>query len=112
MKHESTIHKRSSERQSAWDILRNSPTVRMLAALAGPYWPQPTGRDLALAAPAANAELAERHVQFAEATRYRAPRRQSSSIDRREALLDDALDDSFPASDPPAIVAPVYGGWR
>jgi len=26
--------------------------------------------------------------------------------DRREELLDDALDDSFPASDPPAIVHP------
>lgn len=25
---------------------------------------------------------------------------------RREERLDDALDDSFPASDPPAIVAP------
>ena len=27
-------------------------------------------------------------------------------IEHREALLDDALDDSFPASDPPAIVMP------
>lgn len=26
--------------------------------------------------------------------------------EQREDLLDDALDDSFPASDPPAIVAP------
>jgi len=28
------------------------------------------------------------------------------SIARREELLDDALDDSFPASDPPAMVTP------
>ena len=28
------------------------------------------------------------------------------AIERREAMLDDALDDSFPASDPPAILAP------
>jgi hypothetical protein len=28
------------------------------------------------------------------------------SVEHREALLDDALDDSFPASDPPAIVTP------
>jgi hypothetical protein len=34
------------------------------------------------------------------------------AVERREALLDDALDDSFPASDPPSITAPVYGGWR
>jgi hypothetical protein len=26
--------------------------------------------------------------------------------ERREALLDDALDDSFPASDPPAMTMP------
>lgn len=42
------------------------------------------------------------------------PKENGSSINRsradckehRENLLDDALDDSFPASDPPAIVAP------
>jgi uncharacterized protein len=27
-------------------------------------------------------------------------------VKRREALLDDALDDSFPASDPPSMVTP------
>lgn len=27
-------------------------------------------------------------------------------IERREGLLDEALEDTFPASDPPAIVAP------
>jgi hypothetical protein len=27
-------------------------------------------------------------------------------VERREASLDDALDDSFPASDPPAITMP------
>jgi hypothetical protein len=29
-----------------------------------------------------------------------------SCAERREALLDDALDDTFPASDPPAITLP------
>lgn len=29
-----------------------------------------------------------------------------SCTERREAMLDDALDDSFPASDPPAIIMP------
>ena len=29
-----------------------------------------------------------------------------SRAERREAMLDDALDDSFPASDPPAIIMP------
>ncbi len=29
-----------------------------------------------------------------------------SCVERREDMLDDALDDSFPASDPPAIVMP------
>ena len=29
-----------------------------------------------------------------------------SCVERREAQLDDALDDTFPASDPPAIVMP------
>jgi len=27
-------------------------------------------------------------------------------VERREGLLDDALDDTFPASDPPAITMP------
>lgn len=57
---------RSHEQRVAWEILRDSPTVRMLAAMAEERW----------------------------------------SVARREALLDDALDDTFPASDPLAIVAP------
>jgi hypothetical protein len=32
--------------------------------------------------------------------------RASPCTERREAMLDDALDDSFPASDPPAITMP------
>jgi hypothetical protein len=79
------IRERSDEGQAAWEILRTSPTVRMLAVLAGPYWPQPTA-----------SQIEPRH----------------DPVERREALLDDALDDSFPASDPPAITSPVYGGWR
>ncbi len=45
--------------------------------------------------------------------RRRAPRRLETGTEQgasceehREALLDDALDDSFPASDPPAITQP------
>jgi hypothetical protein len=37
------------------------------------------------------------------------PRRgapEESCSERREAMLDEALDDSFPASDPPAIIMP------
>jgi hypothetical protein len=32
--------------------------------------------------------------------------RSGACVDRREERLDDALDDSFPASDPPAITMP------
>ncbi len=39
-------------------------------------------------------------------------RRQSpGKIIEREADLDEALDDSFPASDPPSIVSP-HRGWN
>lgn len=34
-----------------------------------------------------------------------------SCDERREALLDDALDDTLPASDPPAIVTPRRIDW-
>jgi hypothetical protein len=88
VKAEAAVARRSAERQAAWDILRTSPTVRMLAALAGPYWPQPTASEIV--PPAAPRQAA--------GTR--------SCVERREALLDDALDDSFPASDPPALLAP------
>jgi hypothetical protein len=108
MKHESTIRKRSPERHAAWEILRTSPTVRMLAALAGPYGPQPTASLIAKA----NDDLAEQQVRFAETTRHHAPARSRSRVARRVSLLEDALDDTFPATHPPAIVAPVYGGWR
>jgi hypothetical protein len=37
--------------------------------------------------------------------------RDASCDDRRDAILDDALDDSFPASDPPAIVMPGRTDW-
>ena len=39
--------------------------------------------------------------------RARAP----SYIERRDEILDDALDDSFPASDPPAITIPGFTDW-
>ena len=111
MKHESSIHKRSREQRVAWEVLRSSPTVRMLAALSGPYWPHPTACQLAPVKAAGDA-LTDRQALFAEATRHQASAGRLSRVERREALLDDALDDSFPASDPPSIVAPVYGGWR
>ena len=110
MKYES-VRKRSHEQQTAREILRRSPTVRMLAARAGRYGPQPTARQLA-PTDAADGDLAERQVLFAEATPGQTQASDRYSVERREALLDDALDDSFPASDPPAIVASVYGGWR
>jgi hypothetical protein len=37
--------------------------------------------------------------------------RAASCDDRRDAILDDALDDSFPASDPPAITMPGRTDW-
>jgi hypothetical protein len=36
---------------------------------------------------------------------------EGSCFERREDLLDDALDDTFPASDPPAIVMPRRADW-
>jgi hypothetical protein len=92
---EAMADERSDERQAAWNVLRTSPTVRMLAALAGPYWPQPTARET-----------------DRRAARQAAASRVSSCIERREALLDDALDDSFPASDPPTLVAPGFSDCR
>lgn len=37
--------------------------------------------------------------------------RADSCEQRRDAILDDALDDSFPASDPPAITMPGRTDW-
>lgn len=51
----------------------------------------------------ANSELTEKHAKG---------RRQKAQPQRtkEEAALDDALDDSFPASDPPARVSPTRTG--
>lgn len=37
--------------------------------------------------------------------------RADSCEQRRDTILDDALDDSFPASDPPAITMPGRTDW-
>jgi hypothetical protein len=39
------------------------------------------------------------------------PARAASCTERRDEILDDALDDSFPASDPPAIIMPGRTDW-
>jgi hypothetical protein len=59
------------------------------------------------AARKAHAELAQLHRLVANASKHRKPNLRFGTIERREAMLDDALDDSFPASDPPAFIAPA-----
>ena len=140
MNHEQTTDYPSREQRAAWQILRDSPTVRMLATLAGPYLPRSAARALqGVAAPrvesrfetdrvyfrrrsaeerrrARNAEncaarqahdeLAELYALVARASGARQLHENSRRVARREAMLDDALDDTFPASDPLALVAP------
>jgi hypothetical protein len=64
------------------------------------------GKANGRAARMAHEELAQLHRLVANASRHRKPELRFGSIERREARLDDALDDSFPASDPPAFIAP------
>jgi hypothetical protein len=59
------------------------------------------------AARRAHQQLADLHRLVADASQRGATGLRFGSIERREAMLDDALDDSFPASDPPAIIAPA-----
>lgn len=117
------------ERHLAWEILRDSPSARRLAELGEAHWPLTNREDLVresdaeyfdrrageqrraanqangAAARKAHRDLAQLHRLVANASRHRKPDLRFGSIERREALLDDALDDSFPASDPPAIIA-------
>jgi hypothetical protein len=64
------------------------------------------GKANGSAARRAHEELAQLHSLVANASRHRKPQLRFGSIERREARLDDALDDSFPASDPPSFIAP------
>jgi hypothetical protein len=132
------------EQRLAWEILRDSPSMRLLGAMPKAYWQRPVGehfekfRPLRLAgrfslealngdpvyfraraeeergaaAAAMGHEARQAHRELADLYGLLAGtiahRRSSNdvSVERREALLDDALDDTFPASDPPAIIAP------
>lgn len=51
-------------------------------------------------------DRAQRHPRGGDADGPREPPK-SVTEDREEKLLEDELDDSFPASDPPAITQPV-----
>ena len=104
--------KRSHERKSVWATLRNSAHLRTLAdMLTGPYWPR-SGRVEQRSPLARRDTSAQRQVLLGEARRFHLPASAEVRIKRREWMLDDALDDSFPASDPPAFVAPVSSAWR
>ena len=118
------------EQRLASQILRDNPSARMLADLGRPHWPlslrehreretnvqyynRRAGEERRAASKAngraarkAHEELAQLHRLVANASRHRKPDLRFGSIERREARLDDALDDSFPASDPPAFIAP------
>jgi hypothetical protein len=81
-----------------------------------PYYRERSGeeREAAVVASSERARnahlgLASLYELVANALDHR-PSKARTRIDYREALLDDALDDSFPASDPPAIVMPGGSG--
>ena len=142
MQHEETTVYPSREQRLAWDILRNSVSMRLLGVVRRAYWPLTTrdhlesvealirrlsdealrrdpvyfrarseeerraaARAATPAASKAHRDLADLHGLVANAVAHRRSREQPA-IERREALLDDALDDTFPASDPPAILMP------
>jgi hypothetical protein len=125
------------ERRLAWQILRDSLSARRLAELAEADWPVTSRDDLeresdaeyfdrrageerraanqanGSAARKAHKDLAQLHRLVADASRDRKANLRFGSIEHREALLDDALNHSFPASDPPAIIAPARPGrWH
>lgn len=110
VKHEQK--RRSHEWKFAWTTLRNSAHLRALAnMLTGRYWPR-SGRVEHMPALARSDTSAQRQLHLGKARRFHLSASAEAHIKRREWMLDDALDDSFPASDPPAIVAPVYSAWR
>ena len=117
------------EKRLAWEILKDSPGARRLANLAEAHWPLASRDELEGetdaeyfgrrageerraaqqangAARKAHQDLAQLHRLVANASRHRKPDLRFGTIERREAMIDDALDDSFPASDPPAFIAP------
>src|SRR5690606_17090104 len=93
------------------------PNNPALPAFRPARWNVPEARPLLLAGPERRSRAfdhQQRDFGMAQDTpRRRAPRRLETGTEQgasceehREALLDDALDDSFPASDPPAITQP------
>ena len=135
---------RSREQQLAWELLRDSPAVRMLAMTAGGlpaelsrllysrvqggpspghtaesdrnYYRRRSVEELAAARKAAGPEARKAHDELAGLySRLRRPGRRSpsgqqepgtseaaavGSAERQDALLDEALRQTFPASDP------------
>ena len=101
------------ERRLAWQILRtswNEPERETDTE----YFDRRAGEERRAADKAnghaarkAHQDLADLHRLVAEASRHCKPNLRFGTIERREAMLDDALDDSFPASDPPAFTAPA-----
>ncbi len=83
-------------------------TVRSAATAAsdGLYFHSRSAEERDAARHAAGGQARRAHEQLARLYTELALTRKQEAIERREAMLDDALDDSFPASDPPAIVAP------
>jgi hypothetical protein len=100
------------ERRLAWQILRTSWDEPERESDAEYFdrraeEEQRTADKANGAARKAHQDLADLHRLVAEASRHRKPNLRFGTIERREAMLDDALDDSFPASDPPAFTAPA-----
>ena len=99
------------ERRLAWQILRTSWDEPERESDAE-YFDRRAGEERRAAQQANGAarkthqDLADLHRLVANASRHRKPNLRFGTIERREALLDDALNDSFPASDPPAFIAP------
>ena len=144
--HDITIH-RSREQELAWELLRDSPAVRMLAMTAGgvpaelsrllsrhvqaerspgrtaesdrDYHRRRSVEERAAARKAAGPEAGKAHDELADLySRLGRPRRRSrsgqqrpgisevaavGSAERQDALLDEALRQTFPAGDPISI---------
>lgn len=58
------------------------------------------------------APAASKGVADEQATDHERPELVAAEVKERESELDDALDDSFPASDPPAQAQPHTRRWQ
>ena len=119
----------ASEQRMAWELLNNSPTMRMLSAISRrkmqgevkleaqetdrAYFRRRAVEERQAAELAAGLEARTVHNMLADLYHGRSMSETGNRLERdinsteyREALLDDALDDSFPASDPPSVVLP------